>query len=55
MANVAKKAMSDRYGGNETLVSTSHSDMSRSRDSFDKEQYEKFLQNVQLQFLRQAI
>ena len=28
MANVANKAMSARYGANETLVSTSHSDMS---------------------------
>ena len=27
IANVANKAMSARYGGNETLVSTSHSDM----------------------------
>ena len=27
MANVANKAMSARYGGNETLVSSSHSDM----------------------------
>ena len=50
MTNVANKAMSARYGGNETLVSTS-----RSRDSFDKEQYEKFLHNIKLQFLGQAI
>ena len=28
MTNVANKAMSARYGGNETLVSTSYSDMS---------------------------
>ena len=28
MTNVANKAMSARYGSNETLASTSHSDMS---------------------------
>ena len=28
MTNVANKAMSARYGSNEILVSTSHSDMS---------------------------
>ena len=58
MTNVANKAMSARYGSNETLVSTFHSDMSHqacSRDSSDKEQYEKFLHNVKLQFLRQVI
>ena len=44
MTNFGIKA---RYGSNETLVSTSHSDMSHcSRDSFDKEQYEKFLHNI---------
>ena len=58
MTNVANKAMSARNGSNETLVSTSYSDMSHeacSRDSFDTEQYKKFLHNVKLQFLRQAI
>ena len=41
--------MSARYGSNETQVTTSHSDMSHlacSGDSFDKEQYEKFLHKV---------
>ena len=58
MTNVANKAIPARYGSNEMLVSTSHSYMSHkacSRDSFDKEQYKKFLHNVKLQFLRQAI
>ena len=58
MTNFAKIAMSSRYGSNETLVSISHLDMSHqacSRDSSDKEQYEKFLHNVKLQFLMQAI
>ena len=35
-----------------------YSDMSHEacfRDSFDKEQYAKFLHNIKLQFLRQAI
>ena len=53
MTNVANKAMSARNGSNETLLTTSYSDMSH--EACSRDCFEKFLHNVKLQFLRQAI